>query len=179
MIPLAIPLAFFWGLAEATVFFIVPDVLLSYYAVNNLLRALILAAVATVGAVCGGVVLFHFAPAHYEQFQSFFVEIPGISTDMLLRVKAQTSVDGLNAVFWGPLQGIPYKLFAVEASAQDLPLSVFVPVSVAARYLRFVTVSIMSGYGVRRLLNGHSSSTKYAALSMCWLVFYACYFSSI
>jgi hypothetical protein len=51
-------LAFAWGLAEATVFFVVPDVWISRLALSSWRAALRGCALALVGALVGGVLLY-------------------------------------------------------------------------------------------------------------------------
>jgi len=46
--------AFLWGLAEATCFFIVPDVLLSFIALRRLRTALLCCGLALAGALLAG-----------------------------------------------------------------------------------------------------------------------------
>jgi len=59
--------AFVWGLAEATFFFVIPDVFLSFVALLDWPRTSkhILAAIA--GALLGGALLFHWASADLPQ----------------------------------------------------------------------------------------------------------------
>ena len=51
-------LAFIWGLAEATLFFLVPDILFTYLAINNPRGAVKASLYALLGAMIGAVVVF-------------------------------------------------------------------------------------------------------------------------
>ena len=75
--------AFAWGVAEASVFFIVPDVLLSYVGVKRGVRAAGLAAIwAAAGAALGGVGMYLWAVSDPEAALGFVLAVPAISAAM-------------------------------------------------------------------------------------------------
>ena len=111
-----------WGFAEATLFFIVPDVLLTYAVLKfGLKRALQLSAVAAAAAVLGGIVLWLWSGEDAEAARHAMLMVPAVGPDLLARAGRET------AGFWpldlvvGAVTGMPYKLYAVEAGAGHQP----------------------------------------------------------
>lgn len=174
--PLHKALGFLWGLAEATVFFIVPDVVLSWFALQGLRRALVACLFALLGAVVGGSVTWLVASNEPDALRSIFVSLPAIDIAMITDVRRQLQTDGLMAVFFGPLTGTPYKIYALEAADLKLNYAVFLLISIPARLIRFVLVTSLVA-GLNRLLEGRLSlSSRRASLLVCWAAFYAWYF---
>ncbi|MCP5278999.1 MAG: hypothetical protein H6935_11645 [Thiobacillus sp.] len=171
------PAAFLWGLAEATLFFIVPDVLLSAAALHRLKTALVACAWATAGALPGGLALYLWGRAAPAEAWTVLDRVPAIRPAMQADVSASLAEHGLAALFLGPLTGTPYKLYAVAAGQQGFDLIPFLLASVPARAARFVLVCLLA-YTVSRLLAGRfSTPARYGILAACWLVFYGAYFA--
>jgi membrane protein YqaA with SNARE-associated domain len=168
-------LAAAWGFAEACFFFIVPDVLLSWIALTDVRRALLACLYALAGALLGGTLVWFWGGSQPELFRHFFVALPGMDSDLLAAVRIQLQEQGLTAVLFGPLRGTPYKLYALEASVQRYPYLPFLLISIPARLIRFVLVTLLVGC-VRRLLGEHLSpnGARWTHL-ICWTVFYAWY----
>jgi membrane protein YqaA with SNARE-associated domain len=125
-------IALTWGFAEATVFFIVPDVFLSWLALRDYRRALLACLWAVGGALLGGIALWQMGPGEAEAVRAVFVELPGIDTSMLQSVRQQLEANGLIALFFGPLSGTPYKLYALEAGQLGVRWDAFMLVSIPA-----------------------------------------------
>lgn len=170
-------LAVLWGFAEATVFFIVPDVLLSAVAVTSLRRALRLLLLALAGAVAGGAAMLLWARAAPEAAAGLVLAVPGISPDLVARAQELTAQGLLGGMIVGALSGIPYKIFAVEAGRDGLGLGAFVAVSLPARGLRFLAVVLLTAGLSRTLFRGLVLRAKLAVLAMVWVGFYAVYFA--
>ena len=171
------PAAFLWGLAEATLFFIVPDVLLSAAALRRLKMALVACAWATAGALTGGIVMYHWGMSSPAEAWALLDQVPAISPTMQREVQVAMDAQGLGALFIGPTTGTPYKLYAVAAGQQGFSLVTFLLVSVPARAARFVLVCLLA-YTVSRLLSGRfSTPARYGILAGCWLIFYGAYFA--
>lgn len=106
--------AFVWGLAEATVFFIVPDVLLSFVALRSLRRAFTCCLLALAGALLGGVGMYWLGQQWPEAMTRLLDRIPAIAPPMLARVARELADSGALAIMLGPLSGTPYKAYAVD-----------------------------------------------------------------
>lgn len=171
-------LAALWGFAEASVFFIVPDVLLSWYALSDVRRALIACLYALVGALVGGALVWSLGRNDPDSIRTLFVSLPGIDEAMLTTVRMQLQEKGLTAVFLGPLQGMPYKMYALEASSVNAPFLLFLLISIPARLTRFVLVTLLVG-GLRKLLGRLSLHSVRLTHLFCWTLFYAWYFSAV
>jgi len=169
-------LAFVWGLAESTVFFIVPDVLLTRLALRDFRRALLASLWAVAGALVGGTVLWFAARHGATQFLlNAFDWIPGISRDFIVRTAQSLDSRGFTALFTGALTGQPYKLYAVHAGAQNFSLAAFLAVSVVARFTRFLlTASLVWLAG--RALSQQSEAFRLRLHAYGWFAFYTTYF---
>lgn len=165
--------AFLWGLAEATLFFIVPDVLLSAAALSRLRAALVACAWTTAGALAGGVLMYAWGAAAPTLAGAVLDRVPAISPAMQAEVYRDMALHGQLALFLGPLTGTPYKLYAVAAGQLQLAPATFLLVSVPARALRFLLVSLLA-YTVSRRL---PARWRLPVLAACWLVFYLGYFA--
>ena len=108
----ALTLAFGWGLAEATFFFIVPDVLLTLIACRALKLAPVLKATvaALIGALAGGALMYTFGVRDPDTARAFLDHVPTISPALIAEVERQTNESGLLAVLIGPVKEIPYRI---------------------------------------------------------------------
>jgi membrane protein YqaA with SNARE-associated domain len=169
-------LAFAWGLAEATVFFIVPDVLITRIALRDFRRAWSVILWALAGALLGGVVLW-FAAGHGAVGPLFrtFSYLPGINLDLIARTGHALLDEGPRAVVIGGLTGQPYKLFAAHAGAQQLALPVFLVASLIARLLRFVATAFLA-WLIGRALQRQPAAVVARLHLLAWAAFYLIYF---
>lgn len=168
--------ALFWGFAEATFFFIVPDVLLSWIALDRIRAAWAACLWATLGALIGGAVMYAWGAVAVNTASATLDYVPAISPQMCDSVAEQIRTQGAGALFVGPLTGTPYKIYAVQAGGAHLGLLPFLLISVPARLVRFALVTgltILVCYLFPRL-------TLFARRSVhvvLWTIFYAWYFS--
>jgi uncharacterized membrane protein YdjX (TVP38/TMEM64 family) len=170
--------AFIWGVAEATLFFFVPDVLLSYVGlkrgVNAAARASVIAAI---GAAVGGVIMYVWGQQDFEAAMSAVMAVPAISDGM-----AESAAEGMRrnwfaATLLGPLTSTPFKLYAVIAPQAGVSLPAFAFASIAARLPRFLVVSIGVALIGRALSRWLSERQLLWVLIGAWLLFYAAFFA--
>lgn len=170
-------LAALWGLAEATLFFIVPDVLLSGLALRQPMRRVIRMCLwALGGALLGGLLMYGwgwFAPI---SVLGVLREIPAIDLALCEAVMRQLREDGLIALFIGPLTGTPYKIYAAMAGALALNPWLFFALSIPARLLRFVAVAGLVKL-ICRQWPGLPLRWRLGLWAAGWLGFYGWYFS--
>jgi membrane protein YqaA with SNARE-associated domain len=170
--------AFAWGWSEATVFFIVPDVLLTLLALRSPRMALAACLWATFGAVVGGAMTYDYANLHPASSREILVMIPGISDRLVGEVGEQFYEHGDAALFLGPLRGIPYKIYAVQAAWQRRPLVDFLLVSIPARAIRFVLTSVLASVIAAPLRRRVRERTLVHIHLLAWSAFYAAYFAA-
>jgi membrane protein YqaA with SNARE-associated domain len=169
--------AFLWGWSEATWFFIVPDVLLTLLALRSLRTALVACVWATVGAIVGGAMTYDYANLHPASSREILVMIPGISDRMIGEVGVQLERHGAAAVFAGPLRGIPYKIYAVQAAWQHRPLAEFLFASIPARAARFLLTTALASAVAALLRDRVRERTLLHIHLLAWTAFYTAYFA--
>ncbi|MEM9014262.1 MAG: hypothetical protein AAGB02_04050 [Pseudomonadota bacterium] len=130
-----------WGFAEATFFFIVPDVLLTASLLSgHYRRALRLCLIASIAAAMGGLVMWFWGAYAVDSARAFLLRIPLIAPDLLARVGHEiTSLWPWNLAK-GAVTGAPYKIYAVEAGANGVNPLNFAIASIPARLARFVLI---------------------------------------
>ena len=168
-----------WGFAEATFFFLVPDVLLTAIAILDWRLALAACLAGVVGALVGGALMFRQGRDRYERVQAFLLRMPGISTAMLQRVDDEVARRRLIAVLAGPLSGTPYKAYAVEAGRQRLHFGRFLLITIPARLIRFVLVTSAAAWLAHAAFPGVPTTWKFAIWAVGWTAFYAWYFQAM
>jgi membrane protein YqaA with SNARE-associated domain len=167
-----------WGFAEASLFFLVPDVWLSRVALDSPRRALRGCLWALAGALGGGALMWAWGGAAPATAEAALDSVPGISAAMVAGVRAELAGIGWSALFLGPATGTPYKIYAVEAGILGRGLLPLLAVSVPARLLRFVLVTLLAAGlarapGLRRLPPRAQRWLHAAA----WTAFYVLYLS--
>ena len=170
--------AFIWGVAEATLFFVVPDVLLTYIGLKRGVKAAARASIiAAIGAGLGGAAMYLWAVQDFAAARDVVLALPAISEAMATRAQAAMAENWFLATFLGPLSSTPFKLYAILAPAAGAPLPAFALAAIAARLPRFLIVSIgaaLIGQAVSRWL---SDRQRLCLLIGAWLLFYAVFFT--
>jgi membrane protein YqaA with SNARE-associated domain len=170
--------AFLWGLAEATLFFLVPDILLGFLALFNWRRALLATSLTVAGALVGGAIMFGLGANDPQAMDRVLTSIPLIDQEMVDSVDDATGSTGVSALTRGPLQGIPYKIYAVQAGRHGLPIYLFLLVTIVARLMRFLPVVLASaaaGSIFREFIRRHTGLVIGGYL-LFWLGVYTWYF---
>jgi hypothetical protein len=129
-------LACLWGLAEGTLFFVVPDVSFTLVAAFRPARALAHVCAATAGALVAGALMFGWSSAAPERARAVVASVPKVGVRMVDETEARFRARGTPALFDRPLGGVPYKVYAVLAPEQ-LSLGRFLALSALARLERF------------------------------------------
>lgn len=137
--------AFAWGLLEALVVPIVPDVGVAIMVIAAPARALPIAAAATAGSVVGGL-LAYLVGATLGPPPMLLV------TDrMVTAVQGWLHAEGAAALWRQPLGGVPFKVFAYLGGTAGAPATAFLATSAAARGARILAAALVSA-GLGRLL---------------------------
>ena len=167
-----------WGFAEATFFFLVPDVwigLLTLFSWRAGLRAV---CSAVMGALLGGAVMYEVgAKLDRERSGRLLAAVPAISPAMVERVEEEMREHGPVSMLLGPLRGTPYKIYARTAGVQEQPLGTVLLWTIPARGARFVLIAAVAGlYGwlVRRITP--RAGWLLGPYLLVWTLFYVRYF---
>ncbi len=168
--------AAFWGFAEATLFFIVPDVYLTAVGLSNFRKSIFTCLYALLGAMVGGVVMYYWGIHDVTTALGVLDSIPAISPDMLARTQTDLVDIGIWAILRGPLLGIPYKIFAVQSPSAGVGLMAFLLISIPARLIRFFVLTIAVPFLVQRLYTSKSLHRQMILLLAGWALFYLVYF---
>jgi len=173
-------LAFAWGVAEGTLFFLVPDVLISLAAALDPRRALKHIAAAAFGAVLAGAIMYGWATRNPIAARWTVTRVPFVSMRMLTRVESQYRSYGIGAIFIAPLTGTPYKIYAVTAPSR-VSEPAFLLATLPARAYRFFLVWALAGFAGTWLRKSCRFTPAQILATHCsiWLVFYAIYWSVI
>jgi membrane protein YqaA with SNARE-associated domain len=171
-------ISFGWGLAEATLFFIVPDVYIGWVALIHWRKGIGAVCYAVAGAVLGGVMMYVFGYSGGESAAAILTSVPLIHAGLVQMAIHQLQTTGLPAIMAGPWLGIPYKIYAMEAGVLALPLFPFLALTIPARGIRFLFVAaIAAGFRLLfpRLVVAHTRAVvcMYGTL---WIFFYIGYY---
>ena len=170
-------LAFLWGFAEGTLFFILPDVPLSFVAMFRPRRALLHMAAIVAGAVLAGGVMFQWS-AHGAGARTAVALVPAVSPAMFERADRDFNQYGVWGASLGTLRGIPYKVYAVEAPAHST-LWPFLLATIPARLWRLVAVWLgFAGAGALLRKLGRAGLAP-ALHAVFWIVTYAIYWTTV
>lgn len=175
--PIAILLAGLWGYAEATRFWLIPDILLTWIGLNRPGSIVPAVVAATAGATLGGISMHRNAQREHARL----TQVPGISEAMLIDARARFATEGWTAVVRAPLDGIPYKVYATESGVVGRPLAELIAWTALARAWRFVLTAGAAGLigaVLSRRLRGHEGGWFVATLGF-WIVVYVRYFARL
>jgi hypothetical protein len=140
--------AFAWGAAEASFFFLVPDMWLTLVALMAPRRVWAHLAAAMAGALLVGALMFQWS-ASTPLARSFVAAVPRVSASMFDQADADLRAHGALGAVIGPARGIPYKVYAVQAPSHAITLGAFVAASVPARLWRMlVMVMVFAAIGM-------------------------------
>jgi len=168
-----------WGFAEATVFFIVPDVLLSGFALFSLRKALTACLFAAIGATCGGVLVATFTQSMPENAYTVINAVPGISPATFERAQHLLAGGLFTGLLTGAFSGLPYKVLAYEATVSGSPVWQLALLTPLARLPRFLLVSVAVAWVSHLIRFRLTAKSKMGLFLAGWLVFYGFYFSMV
>ncbi len=78
-------IGFLWGFAEATLFFIVPDIFFTYLVLFDLRLADWSCFFALIGGLMGGGVMYRLGRGNFEAAARSVVSLPGVSSRLIQR----------------------------------------------------------------------------------------------
>jgi membrane protein YqaA with SNARE-associated domain len=164
---------FVWGFAEASFFFVVPDVIISLVTMFSPRQGLKQVGAALVGATVGGMLLFSLAHHDPDAAHGLLRHVPWLRAGMIEDARRDFHEEGAWGMMRGPAKGLPYKVYAVLAPAHISWLA-FLLVTPLDRVSRFfgtwMTFSAVRWF-LRRRIDAHPRITI-AAMAVKWLLFY-------
>ena len=168
-----------WGTAEATLFFVVPDVWTSWLALHRPKHGMATTVSALAGALIGGATTFKVAQQmRPEDTENILTSVPGVSAQMVATVERQLDEQGWSALVLGPTRGVPYKMYARTLAHGEADFGRFMALSVPARMVRFLAVTGgVAGLGKLADRMGISAAGKTGIFAAGWISFYTWYFT--
>jgi membrane protein YqaA with SNARE-associated domain len=169
-----------WGFFEATLFFIVPDLIITLAALFSVRRAMKQLVAVIGGSIAGGLLMFALAVSSPDGMLRLVGKVPFVRPAMFEKVRSDYAAHGVWALCRGPLSGIPYKVYAVMAPPFVSPVP-FALVSVPARLERLLAslaVFVLLGWILRRLSPGRIAPA-FAVFIVYWMVVYGFYWTKI
>lgn len=133
--PKAVALCFVWGLAEALLFPIVPDLAVAVLVLAVPSRAPVLALAAVAGSVSGGTLAYALGPGLLEH-------APLVTERMTDSASIWMTNEGAEGLRHQPFSGVPYKVFGMQAAEAGLGYGEFLWHSALARGGRIGVVAI-------------------------------------
>jgi len=136
-----------WALAvvsfiESSFFPIPPDVLMIPMIIARPSRAFMIAGIATVASVTGGLFGYYIGAALMETVGQPILEFYG-KGDSFAEMSAVFNDYGAWAVVIAGVTFLPFKVITIASGVTGLPLSVFIASSIFARSLRFFLVAAL------------------------------------
>lgn len=169
-----------WGFAEATLFFIIPDVVITWAALGSVRHGVKMLAAASIGALVGGLLMYGLATWQPESARAAVDAVPFVRHAMFDTVASAYGEWGPAALLHAPGNGIPFKVYAVLAPPVVRP-GTFAVLTVPARLERFAIGWLLStaiGWALRRWIRAHPLAITVMFWS-CWIAGYALYWSLI
>lgn len=166
-----------WAFAEATLFFVIPDVALTWFASRKNAsprRLVLLVSVATAAAIVGGMTVFAAARLAPSATRDVVVAVPAISASVFEAAEARVIDEGISSLATASSRGEPYKIYAAAAGRNGIGFGQFVLWSIPGRLPRFAVVSLVA-FAIGRVLPTQTwINLLYAAV---WTAVYATYWS--
>jgi hypothetical protein len=173
-------LGFCWGFAEATLFFIIPDVVLSWAALAGARCGIKVLSGIIPGAVVAGSCMYLWASWQPETARSAVAAVPFVRARMFDRVQADYRAHGVAGIFYTMGTGVPYKVYAVLAPSVSSSVA-FALITIPARLERMALSWLIPaglGWFLRRWILNHWRATT-VLFTAFWILTYAIYWSSV
>jgi hypothetical protein len=168
-----------WGAAEGSLFFVVPDILITLSAGVSPRRGLRHLAFVIVGSFLAGIAMFLWGARAPEDARRMVESVPFVQPSMFERVERDFEKAGVWALCLGPTSGIPYKVYAVTAPRYT-SLGAFAAVSIPARAERLlITWAQFAVLGwLLRKFTKNPMRWLVVLHAVYWFVVYALYWGS-
>ena len=163
-----------WAAAEASLFFIVPDVWLGLVALYAPRRMPVTLVAITIGAVVGAVVLYAATLLFGDGLTSIVTAVPGIDPADLRQARTELADQGAVAFLNGILAALPVKVYVHASALLDVGITdvvVFTVLNRIERLLAFGLVMALVGWlGRPAVARWPLAATSVYVLA--WAIFY-------
>lgn len=175
---LASLIGFSWGFAEGLVFFIVPDVYISFATLFSPRAGIVAWLSSIAGSAVAVVVIFVLTAMLRLDYLGFLPSIPGISTGLVERVAERLAGAGLPYTASFIFTGVPLKLYVAVALSLGVSLGSVLLWTIFARIVR-IAPTVVATAVIRRLFSRAIDARPgvwTALLVLFWFAFYVFYF---
>ncbi|MBI5941192.1 MAG: hypothetical protein HY859_12260 [Caulobacterales bacterium] len=166
--------ALIWGAAEGFLFFIVPDVLISWVALRHGLKAaVIVSLLAAVGAGIGGAAMYGWSARNPVAALNTVAAVPAVSTPMIVNASVAMDREGwFAAALKGPITSTPYKVYALLAPSRGATVWGFALGALPIRLPRFLLAAVAFAV-IRWLAQGRIDARwLITGFTAWWVLFY-------
>jgi hypothetical protein len=167
-----------WGFAEATLFFVVPDIWIGFLALFSWRSGLRAVVWTVIGALIGGALMYAVGTQlDRDRGTRLLDAVPAISPGMVDWVEEEMRERGPASMLLGPVRGTPYKIYALTAGIQEQPLVAVLLWTIPARGARFVLIAVVAtlyAWLIRRITL--RMGWLLGPYLLAWTAFYAGYF---
>jgi hypothetical protein len=177
--PVALLIGAVWGFAEATLFFIVPDVWLGFVAIFARRWAGGVVVAAIVGAAIGSVVLWYWSLASGPVVSRLLLELPGLNEVDLVQARGALVSQGAPAIAFAWLQAVPIKVYVHEAALVGVPLADVLAYVAFNRLVRLglvVALAAVVGRVLETMIRARAA-VAVVGYVVLWLGLYAAYYA--
>jgi membrane protein YqaA with SNARE-associated domain len=173
LLPLAIFLAcFLWGFAEATVFFLVPDLIIGLAALSMPALWGRCAYEALLGALAGGALAYWLGEHHENAYLRFVTRLPGHPPAFVERIRGGFRSRSASALLLGGFVGRPFKVYALEAGASRWNAYRFLALCTLARGARFFLTAYLLSRAALLLEDRRIAAVSFFMLALAASVLY-------
>lgn len=172
--------ALIWGAAEGFLFFIVPDVLISYVALRHGLKAGVIACLlAAVGAGIGGAAMYGWSAREPEAALAAVTAVPAVSIPMIVHASVAMDREGwFAAALKGPVTSTPYKVYALLAPSRGASVWGFALGALPIRLPRFLLAAVAFA-AIRRLAQERIDARwLMTGFTAWWVLFYVWFWAT-
>lgn len=169
-----------WGAAEASFFYLVPDVWLGLVVVRAPRHTWTTVAATAAGSMAGAALLRRATIDRPAEVDGWIGHVPGLLPGDLERAGRELDAQGSVAFLNGPFHGLPVKLYVHQASRRAIPSSEIVTMTALNRLERIVPFAIVIGLltsPLRGFARRHPGLAT-ALYTAAWTAFYVWYFTS-
>lgn len=167
---------FAWGLSEATLFFLVPDIWLTWVVLHHTDKIIPTYLWTLAGAMLGGATMYLWSIQSPALLKQVLDAIPGISHELIKFSAESLKTDGFLAMLSGSFSGTPYKLYASQAYEANISLTNFILMTVPARLARWSVLGFIT-WQIKNNTAPQNQRKLTQFWVVAWFINYIIYFS--